>query len=87
MSLTTKPLISIADQGLKVTDIEASTQPTKVVMKHVKCVLLEKDNYYSQEAQFSMMLRGFQLMHYVEGDDDLLSPDFIQQDQLIFVGF
>lgn len=35
--------------GSKVTDVEASP-PMKVEMKHVKCVQLNKGNYYSWEA-------------------------------------
>lgn len=58
--------------------------PTKVVMKHIRCVQLEKDNYYSWEAQFSAMLEGFELMLYVEGKVDLeSSPVARQQDKLI----
>lgn len=47
---------------------------SKVVMKHVRCIQLEKDNYYKWEAQFSTMLWGFDLMDYVEGSVDLTSP-------------
>lgn len=57
----------------RVIDVEASP-PTKVVMKHVKCVQLNKGNYYSWEAQFLAMLRGFNLIDYVEGNVDLTSP-------------
>lgn len=55
----------------------------KLVTKPIRCVLLEKSNYFSWEAQFSAMLRGYQLMDYVLGKVDLSTPARIQQDQLI----
>lgn len=45
----TAPIISVVEPSPTTVEVKASTQPTKVVMKHVKCVLLEKDNYYSWE--------------------------------------
>lgn len=60
-----------------------SFHPTKVVMKPIRCALLEKDNYFQWEAQFSAMLRGLNLIQYVEGTVDLSSPTAHQQDQLI----
>lgn len=60
-----------------------SSHPTKVGMKPIRCVLLEKDNYFPWEAQFSTMLCGLNLIQYVEGAADLSSPTAHQQDQLI----
>jgi len=60
-----------------------SVPVTNVITKHVKCIQLDKDNYFSWEAQFSAMLRGFELMRYVEGNVDLSTPAARQQDQLI----
>lgn len=54
-------------------DLTAS-RSTKVVIKHVKCVHLNKHNYYLWEAQISAMLHGFELIEYVEGRMDLSSP-------------
>lgn len=78
---STEPCIS-ADHGPKLTDVEASTQ-LKVIMKHVKCVQLDKDNYYSWETQFSMILHGFQLMYYVKGDIDLTLPMILNPTRLV----
>lgn len=43
----------------------------KVMIKNVKCVILDKDNYYFWEVRFSINLRGFQLIKYVDGSVDL----------------
>lgn len=58
-----------------------SSPPTKVIMKHVHCIQLEKDNYYSWEVQFSTMLRGFELFGYIDGSVELNTPLAGQQDQ------
>lgn len=71
---------SFVDLGRSVTN---ASPPSKVVMKHFKCVQLEKGNYYSWEAQFSSILRGLGLIDYVEGNVDLQSLIANQQDQLI----
>lgn len=52
---------------------ETSSPSSKAVMKHVDCVQLEKDNYYSWEVQFSAMLHDFDLIGYVEGSVELTS--------------
>lgn len=62
---------------------DATSHPTKVIMKHIRCIQLDKTNYYSWEAQFSVMLCGFDLIDYVEGTPDLSSSIARQQDQLI----
>lgn len=75
----------VKSTGTPVLTDGASTQTTitKLVTKPVRCVLLEMSNYFSWEAQFSAMLRGFQLMEYVLGEVELSTPARIQQDQLI----
>lgn len=77
--------VSAADSGRFPANVEASTPSSsmKIVMKPMKYVQLDKRNYYSWEAQFSAMLRGFQLFDYVLGKVELSSPSSIQQDQLI----
>lgn len=74
----------VPSSSVKVASImsELTVSPSKVIMKHIHCVQLEKTNYYYWEAQFSAMLRGFDLMHYAEGMVDLSSPLACQQDQL-----
>lgn len=53
-------------------------------MKHLKCVTLDSDNYFSWKAQFSALLRGYTLFGYVNGNIAIEegSPAE-QQDQLI----
>lgn len=78
---STTPSVSAA-LGHSAADVIVSP-PSKVITKHIRCVLLEKNNYYSWEVQFSAMLRGFELMPYVEGMVDLSTSQVRQQDQLI----
>lgn len=42
--------------------VTGSATAIRVVTKHVKCVQLDKDKYFSWETKFSAMLRGFELM-------------------------
>lgn len=53
-------------------------------MKQLKCVILDGENYFSWQAQFSALLRGYRLLEYVEGKIPLPegSPAE-QQDQII----
>jgi len=74
---------SAAAVGSSMADDSLVSLPSKIVMKHSRCVLLEKENYYSWEAQFSAMLCGYELMPYVEGSVELSTPVARQQDQLI----
>lgn len=74
---------SSVDLRPKVTYLDASPPTMNVVMKHIKCVQLDRDNYYSWEAQFLTMLHGFELMHYVEGNVDLTSSVACLQNHLI----
>lgn len=81
MSTSFVPKVSTVS-GPNVTNLEASSS-TMVVMKNNKCVILEKNNYFSWEAQFSAMLHGFKVMKYVKRTIDLSSATAMQQDQLI----
>lgn len=36
-------------------------------LKHLKCVTIEKDNYFSWRAQFSTLFRRYKLLNYVKG--------------------
>lgn len=60
---------------------------SKVVMKHFRCIQLEKDNYYSRVAQFSAMLERFELMPYVEGNVDLDSSPIAWQHYKLIVSW
>jgi len=76
---------SVASSKMIGSDEESSSAPSKIVMmKHLKCVTLDGDNYFSWKAQFSALLRGYRLMHYVEGKVVITEGPFAeQQDQLI----
>lgn len=43
------------------TVIEGDSSTKKVVMKNVKCVILQIDNYFSWEVQFCTIFRGLRL--------------------------
>jgi len=62
--------------------IPCSLSVPKVVTNHVKCIQLDKDNYFSCKAKFSAMLKGFELMDYFDGGVDLSTLSTCQQTKL-----
>lgn len=72
---------SIALSGKKVLALDSLTKV--IMMKNMKCVMLEKHNYFRWKAKFSALLWGYRLMDYVEEKVDLSSDSTSeQQDQL-----